>query len=1087
MLDLRTLLRTLPALVLLSWIAPAPFAGAQIDLPSKGARPPKPVPAAPRQRGNVAPHIDCTICGTRNYTAPRTNVVAEGLYQAYCALCRRTTIHRDPAAQRKGKRKDRGKGGLDLPSRPVRLGGRVAPRSDAIARRPASEPAKAAGVATDSGGRAGPAAAERPSSSPLLQSVRGVRDLEDEALERAADELAGDPEGLAAARAALGSDDPATLLVALRALVRAGDAAAIEAAIARLETRLPRGVGPRVLKELLERDPVHGTPELCVRLLSHPQQPMRATTERLLAERLTSDLAPALAEASRAKRDDTRLRAIRLLARLPDPGVVDVFLDHLADSSARVVSTVAEELARRDAEHLDLLLAGRAFESRWVLRENACALLAVIDREDERLEPILDERHVEPLLGGLSSSDPFVRGACAAALAGIGFRAPSVEGTEWLDREVIDHLVYAVSGKEFHPDFPALLPRAVRRLERVSGQSFGQDGPRWVDWWLQAREGFHALRAWLLLDEHNATRLVLSLGGELDEGPFVLFGPDLARADVPAAGEALRLTVNQCRELTALLAREGVLGPARLPGRLGATGRGARSLEIALDGHGKRFEIGPNRAEPWFERIAAAARDLRRRNRWQRYPDLERYSGERAFWEDESGWWSLEHTEAERGRRLVELILRTAGQREPGARTAAVRELEELYGVSGVPSPDDFEPLVALLDAEPFLCDRARRLCGLALRAGVLAEAPQGEPVAGPLPLARARTLLDVLERRFGADAAPELGLVCAAAGRAFTRTLAHDEDPLRRAVACATLAEGAEPEDVELLLAALDDPAPEVAAAAATALGGARIEQAREPLLVRARVAEPAVRAAALVALGSLGGEYVIDALLVGLADRDPRIQSAAAEGLARLGDPSAAPLLASLLSKPHSDPAYRSACRGLERLGRAAWPELERLMRSPLAAGRRDAAVLLARQGHPEVVGPLIAILHQAPRDREVAFELAVATCVDFRGADDPAQTWTEWWRTVRHDDPLAWLLAAADRRGIALPPREALEEGDSPAARRLFAALLVRDEDFLIERARRELVARTGFEIEPAPRDPAGLQRWREEVLAALGEDA
>jgi HEAT repeat protein len=260
---------------------------------------------------------------------------------------------------------------------------------------------------------------------------------------------------------------------------------------------------------------------------------------------------------------------------------------------------------------------------------------------------------------------------------------------------------------------------------------------------------------------------------------------------------------------------------------------------------------------------------------------------------------------------------------------------------------------------------------------------------------------------------------------------------------------------------------------AAVLALGENRVEAARTELLVRARVGEVPVRVAALQAVGRLGGEGAFDALLVGLAARDhAEVVNASASGLADLGDPQAAPLLISLLAKGPEGAAYVPARQGLLRLGEAAWPDLLRVVHSPAHRARRDAALLLSRQGVPQAASAMMSILTETPDDVRLASELAVLTCVDYTASPDPAVAWWGWWDLVVHDDSLAWFRGELERLEVQTPAPEELATPGTREGALFLLEVMHREEEHLVERARRELERMMETELEELP--PPGADR-------------
>jgi HEAT repeat protein len=1062
-------LRAAAALALL--LVAAPSAAAQLKLPRRDRARPVPPPAEEARpesgegsgrRGDLVPHLVCAECSTRNYTAPFDRPEPDGTYTAWCAACGGDRPHRRSEAVEAEER-------VGLPS------GRSVP----LPTPPTDGGLRQRGGISNADVRYGDTAAGF-----ILREVAAADDTSSSLVDKAVESLLGlGEEGLVTSRIVLHDSSAPVVVVAGRVLVRAGQPEDAERVVQRLRGQMPGRSGALVLDELVERNPVHGSPELLIELLEHPQKPVRLAARRHLDGRVGPAHLPQLEAILVSRRTETRVMALDLIEEIEDPAVLDLLLRHLDDRSSRVASAVIDALAGRADERIEPELLSRALPRQFLLRENAYALLAIVAREDVQLRPILEDRHAPPLLEGLRSSDPVVRGAAAASLAGIGYRSAQPFATGWLDREVMATMVNAVSGREFHPDFTALQPRVLARLRLLSGEDFGTDGPAWVRWWVDHRSGYYARRAYLAVPPDGEGRMEVHLRASGDaEGSVSLLGVEAWTTEArerSGAAETLLLTDRECRDLVALLEREGVLGPERQPGVRGLRGAGEREVEVVLDGRGKRFLFGRGRGEAWFERVVAAVRDLRERNRWQRFPNPALHEDQRAFWEAESGWWAAERSEAERALRLKELVLASVGTLAPSQRNVALRELERVYEVPGVASREDFDQLLGLLRDEGFFARRAELLVDLLLTAG---EAPGGGPAGGRLEPELGEEIIELLVARFPRGALPSVGRVASACGPEFVRELARGPRPLLRAVAAGELSR--EPDEAEraLLVELLDDPEPIVEAAAVAALGEARVEEARTELLLRARLAQPLVRSAALRAVGRLGGEYVLEALVLGVSDPDPEVKRGAAEGLAALGDPAAAPLLISLLRQDRESETYAIARRGLVELGPRARPDLLRVVESPSHAARRECALLLGSMLEPEAVPAMISMLELDPRDGEIALELAVLSCVDHRAAAEPARAWADWYGTVTHGDGLNWLLAALERRGVAIPASANFQGGDGGReAALLLAEVVESDEDFLAERARRELGRMMGTDLGELPRGEAERVAW----LVALRE--
>lgn len=1068
--------RLVPALLVLSaLLALAPRAAAQLELPSRGSSAKEDdKPKRREQRGDVAPHIDCTICGERNYTVAIDSSAENGHQRAHCVVCQKQTLHKVP--RRGGKSSG---GGLELPSG-VRV--RTAPESDAAALAESeSTPEPTAGGDAESTPRA---------AQLVLAEVRRVKSPNDPVVSAAAGHLVQMGEGgLIASRQALLDEDPRVVVAGGRALLIAALESDRERVIRRLRGRVPTKAAAPLLAALVELDPVAATPALLAEFLAHSLSPMRVAAERHLRVILTVEGLPALRVALESSRSDARGRAVDLLSRFKDePVAVDLLMERLADPRAKVALRVVEALARSRDERVERALLVMAFDSEWLLRPEAYALLTLIEREDKDLEPLLDARHVEALLRGLDSSEPFVGGTCAAALAGIGFRSTQPDRTMWLDTEVPQALVAVVSGQHYFDDFSALQPTALRRLGMISGLSRGMRGPEWASWWLESRGDFLASRAAIRVEERDERqlRLTLRVGGAAPLF-FELVGPDAEER--PNQSEVFWLSEVQALDLVGILQQEGVLGIERMPGIRGGQLERGRTLTVEIANQAKSFSFGPGVEEVWFDRLCGTVRAFREKNLWQRLLDPRKHSGRRGLWESEHVWWDEDHTEFERVTRLKTLALEHAHSLTYQDRELVLALFEDIYREPKSRSLSDFNSFLGLLGDEPLFTLRANRWAYLATAAlGLDGDASVADESSVQASLAE--DLLDLLITRFGADAAPSIGGVLAVLGPDRARQAAVDQRPLMRALAAELLASRAAgedgSEDAELLLALLDDPVLSVEVEAVAAAGRYAVTAVRTEVLRRARSSsQHEVRAAALRAIGRIGGRDAREALLVAVPESDPMLQVAAVEGLVSLNDPRTSSLLVTLLRPGRSREVVDAARRALDGIGDEAHPVLFDAMRNGEPSVVREASLLLSRDLQPEAASVLMSLLTDDPADRLVMNELAILTCVDLREEPDPAASWWEWWDRVRHDDSSSWFRAALEQHSMPAPSAEAFEgEGTLEGVGYLLAAIGL-PESHLAERGRRELERLTGRDLGPLP--PSGSERdlWRETLYDMLSE--
>ncbi len=271
-----------------------------------------------------------------------------------------------------------------------------------------------------------------------------------------------------------------------------------------------------------------------------------------------------------------------------------------------------------------------------------------------------------------------------------------------------------------------------------------------------------------------------------------------------------------------------------------------------------------------------------------------------------------------------------------------------------------------------------------------------GEPGEGPAPAA----LVEGLIRRLHD---PHPGIIQAAletltrlveAGRATVGA-----EPLARAVALAehdsalvrAEAIGAlgvfgpqldDPPRVARLLAALEDPDPEVRRTAAAACGDLKLESARERLALALDDADLGFEAA--FALASLGDRRARPALERALDDRRTRLD--ALEGLARLGDPAARPAVEALTR------GWRTAW--VDRL--SAWSTL--LVLGVPEAGARIAERTSSRRMEERTYALFLLGRHRVQEGRDVVAAVAASrtdrqreTAIDALGryGDEAAET--------------------------------------------------------------------------------------------------
>ncbi|MEY2745752.1 MAG: hypothetical protein RL112_794, partial [Planctomycetota bacterium] len=734
------------AVLLFACVLLAPAAPAQLVLP--GAR-----PGAAKPKGDLAPATYCASCGWKNTTnqaSGRTDPAGRPL--AWCDSCKKDTPQvGSPQQSGPGLSKpdaSSGDGRLVIGSRPRAK----APEGAAQAGAEASSgpaPATTSGDAAPGASNPSPSLLAEGEVAAAIARVRAAKSCDDEAVRAATEALVAAGEtGRLLARSTLSDPHAPLVVAAARALLVAPRENDADLVVERLRQGPPAAAAPHLYKAVCERDPVRASPRFQVEMLQHESAQVR-NAARLDLSRQMDKLDPELfVDALKGKRVDSRAEVVSLLGISSATRATRLLLDAASDGSARVAQAAQRALATRVDATLDADLLQAALSSRWILRKEACALLAIVEREDLLPTRVLDARHVDPLLAALSSTDPFVAGVAALSLAGIGFRSADARFSEWLDGPVVDRLVHVVSTREFQADLVMVQAPALRRLQSLTGRRSAKDGSEWLQWWVEARPKFHACRANLEVDASESAGLRLAFEDSLapDEA-VVLVGPELAAAaeESGARGTVIYLDEAECRAVVESLRAAGVLSVSILPGVRGARGRGERHVEIGVRSRTKGFTFGPGESEPWFEAMAALVRSVKDAQRWQLLPPKELRADRLAFWRAEHPFWVGAPSEEARRDRLAGLALASVPGAAPSMRELALQELERCVAQGAKPAAAEFRQLADWLSMETAALDRAKRVALLAL---VAARNAGG----GRAPEEMAQELVGIATRRFGAD-----------------------------------------------------------------------------------------------------------------------------------------------------------------------------------------------------------------------------------------------------------------------------------------------------------------------------------------------
>lgn len=990
---------------------------------------------------------------------------------------RRLERQRRAVEQQAETRRKRGKGGLILP-RTRRSTNEPAARPATGGDQQSADATAAADTPATAGEQAVAALNARTPDAVLAELAERASFSASESRGYAEELLAFGEAGIAAARRGLSSDHQAVLLSSARAVLLTEDTAGLGILRGRLARELPTESIAPLLRALDDLAPESMTKSDLVALLDHPQTALRSAVERLLSERIAGADLPLLARALSSERTDTRVRAIELVGQLSGDQALDVLFARLDDGRPQVAQRAAEILASRPEDVVAPRLLEVAFETRALFRAQCYALTALVEREDRHGVALIGEDRIEMLQQNLQSVSPFARGAAAVALAGIGYRSESMVDREWYRMSVPHELVSTIVADEWHKDFAALQTPALRRLERITGRTFGNDGPAWRSWWLDTATKFTPRRA-VLASGPVAARQIHVVWEAADGSRHALAA---ARSDVPLAADVLWLDETDAAELAAALEATGVLSAQRIP----AAPRSdtAERLTVSVKDGRKSFAFPLGLRPAWLVEATDAIRAKAEANAWQTLVDPTIPGARRGlFSADAERWRDLRAISGERGRRLraqreKQLALDALVTMEPTARGPVVDRLIDVCRVTGVLDPADAAALLETVESEPFHSPRTERLVGLLVEAG--------SDDAGHLDADFGRDLFDRLYERFRGGALASLARVVGGVGLEFARELAVDGRALARSLAAEVIAASDAPEDTQRLLRLMSEgEVDQVQEAALLAVGEQGRDDLRDVVLERARTAPDRVRRSAIETLGHLGGPGALEAMMLCFADGSIDLQEAALRGLGELGAPQAADIVVQMIGRGPASPLFDTAVEVAIDLGSSARLPLVELALNERSPGRDEAAFVLARLGAAEAVPALLRLLDRGgdAADR-AAEELAVLSCLDLRSRPDRDTAWRAWWDGVDERDALAWLREAQIRNGLPVAPPGSLEDGGTRDGAMALVASVEAPSGVISERARRELQRLLEMDVPPKPTS-GDATNWRANIVGAIDE--
>ncbi|MGC6487957.1 MAG: HEAT repeat domain-containing protein [Planctomycetota bacterium] len=608
-----------------------------------------------------------------------------------------------------------------------------------------------------------------------------------------------------------------------------------------------------------------------------------------------------------------------------------------------------------------------------------------------------------PLVKRLRSPEALTRALVAVPLADlvyVGGSGDEVEATPpALDRALVDALLLVVEPKQFVPNIDMLRAPSEQRLRRHTGRvATATDPLSWGEWWDANRASFLGVRAQLDVTDQSAGGAVVTLRQQ--QRVVRILGEHMAgRAVDPDAIEVL-LPVEEMAAFVRGVMADGFGDPATMQVEGGLPL--VRSLDVRLAG-GRSSVAVTERPHPAFDQMVAAVDAVVAAELWQLYRIVADEPDRAATWRAERAWRAAHPDELERGRRLIDRVVRgwqgwtdSLRARAIGAIAEHPRRKELLTEAQGVamltalrdvPQLGPFD-LQLLEVAASVPGDRVWREC---VELAITADGGGREAVQG---------VFQVL--------GPDAVLSALGDARALVRRAAVDEVVSARDLRAA-------PQLIQML----GDAEFDVQRAAVFAVGHLAVTTASRPLvdLIVAEDTDAQLRREALRALGKVGGPLAFPVLQRAMQAPGRADKEAAMRGLGELRDPRSAQLLAEFVVVGDGKPFGELAKFNLQRLGGVlVAPALHKQI--PLVQDERvraDLVLLLGLYQDRDNVPELMDLLRQTRYAGEAAPRLESATGVDLTNAPDRITAIEAWWRAHKDEAQWQWLLEALREAGV------------------------------------------------------------------------
>ncbi len=831
--------------------------------------------------------------------------------------------------------------------------------------------------------------------------------------------------------AALGSNDWRVQAGSSHALAEMKWTSAAPALVRAIREPTNRAGLPWLMDSLVRLDPLMGPAEVMPFVTSSAGGVREAAMKAMPAvlDARYADQVRALCE---SQKPQIRTTGFILLSRIPGTADLPIWIDAFLDPEVAVADTSSRYLATHATKDGITKLVALAKDG--VMRSSAYSMLTLAGVEETARGWVIPEDDAalrERALKFLQGDDPFHRASAAVLLASVAFRARDAALRDIADRYLVPILLDAVAGGTFFNDYVAVEGAVFRRLELLSGESFGPNAPKWRSWWTRSRDAFKARRRIVAISANDliAGSVMVRVTDDLGRTRAAFLTGDLADSQRVRPGAPLWLSNEACVDLAAEFATSKILEmtPARgdAPGGDGWEVIVRRGADTTIR---RGFGAPQGHVLALVEYILKLHRDLA----WQRFAPVE--PAARKKWLDAESTARSGLDSLARERRLVDSALTGFAELGREGRIAAAEVMASApvsWRLAEAPR------LASLLRAEKGMTDEARLLV---------------EALTASHDVRIRDAVLDTLSKYPGFRAEESLrAYLLAAPTPAAVAALRSPAVGLRSVAAEDLGRRVGDPASADALIDGLRDFEPRVREACVRAL--AKLGDPRTPALLETVLAsgDRGLRARAIEALGGTGGDAVVPRLIEIFRDGSVPDRFAVMRALQASGGRRAAIALGTLAREVMDTAQAAEAVTTLGRMRtRAAADEVATLFKkSKDRALRLQAAMTLGELLGAESVETLAPSLTGDDKDlaRVVALTLGRA------GAKEALPHLLEFMRNPAGDSPaeiafrrLTFFASQAKSPAVRFTDCErwVLEHGDRDRADWLRSALRAADLD-------------------------------------------